>query len=249
MNRLICFLLIALLVVGCGAQGTVIITATPPSSPDKPSETMVWPTNTSIPTQEFACTGLPGVGFLIINDNPCLLGPMMTLAEDGITQQYRPERHVLISRPGNADGYEDDYSGHAPIAYNDGYVFDISTLTGEWGFELPPMRLAAGCHILKASGEGDIDDLLRHDSNYYIGGYLRINGVQGEQQLDGRAIPFDNEFEMVWPFEVGVPSSVIATVTVIAGWGDAQKGSTVTLNTISVSKAPDGYCLGDVPGI
>ncbi len=236
MFRLIALLfIIVVLLAGCGAeQGVVIITATP-NTPASDSS-----------SYDQSCSGLPGNGFRIKNTNPCLIGRVQGEAEDG-TPQCRPEQFVIYSEAVTVDGYPDGYSGHAAIrCQGDGYVFPITLINGEWGFTTLPTTLDAGCHIVKMTGRAAINDP-DHTDNYMAAGYLQIAGTRGEVELHRQPIPLDDTFEIVWPFYVDTPATAFITTTLIAGWGSALDDSTITLQTISIAIAPDGYCDGEIP--
>ena len=262
MNRLICLLLIALLVVGCGAQGTVIITATspPPPSPDKPPETVAWPTNTPvivIPEDDEYPPGclLPGDGFEILNDNPCLINGARSMEND--VPQFVPEGYTLYSVAEDADGFN-THSLHTPIlkisdGWNTVYQFPAMARAGEWGFTTEQLHLLAGCYGVHMTGISWIYDTVpEHFEGYQLavmltmddGTIFRFDG----QPLIENEITYSN-FDKLFTFHVESPTSLHVTGAIVMRWANGGEGSYVDLDTIAVVNSPDGYCLGDVPEI
>ena len=70
------FILMVLILIGCVEDATIT------------------------PTQEalYLCPGTPDIAFEVLNDNPCLEGAMRTEGVGGI-EQWKPERHTIISIP------------------------------------------------------------------------------------------------------------------------------------------------------
>ncbi len=254
-------LLIALLVVGCGAQGVVLITATPAATPDKPLETM-WPTNTAqpVPADDAPdCAGLPGDGFEVVNDNPCLLNPQ-AVKDGGIwingVPQFVPVGYGLYSVPINADLVPDDYSRHLTMVVDYGYhnvhyKIPIVAVNGRLGLSVDDLPVLAGCYGVKIAGIAWIYDT---DSGHY-GDYavvVIINGEEFEHQLliedvndDATYVNFDKLFS----FRVTTPMVIDATAMIWVRWASGGEGSYIELDSISIVNSPGGYCLGDVPEI
>jgi len=84
-------------------------------------------------------------------------------------------------------------------------------------------------------------------NDYMATGYLQISGTRGEIALRRQALPLNGNFELIWPFVVNQSASVFITSTLISSWGASGDDSTIRLWTISVSRALDGYCAGEVP--
>ena len=112
---------------------------------------------TSTPETAYHCDGVPGVAFDILNDNPCLEGAMRTEGVGGV-EQWKPERHTVISIPGTIEGYENYLSGHAEIVYDNGYIFNLLLINGEWGYGLPSMILPEGCIGFKMVVDVDVEN-------------------------------------------------------------------------------------------
>lgn len=263
MNRLICLLLIALLVVGCGAdQGTIIVTSTPAATPDKPQETM-WPTNTPVivlPTVATddgyppGCT-LPGDEFEILNKNPCLVGGSRSMEND--VPQFVPEGYTLYSVALDGDGL-DTHSLHTPIlgiadGWNMVYEFPSMARAGEWGFTTEELHLRSGCYGVHMTGVSWIYDTIPEQFEGYQlavilsladGTVIRFDG----QPLIENEITYSN-FDKLFTFHVEAPRSLQVTGAVVMRWANGGEGSYVDLDTIAVVESPDGYCLGDVPEI
>lgn len=259
MYRLIVILLIALLVVGCGVQGTVIITATPMATPDKPLET-IWPTNTPVPedyTPE--CAGLPGDGFEIINDNPCLLDPQA--AKEAGTNvwingvpQFVPVGYSLYSVPINADMEPDDYSRHLPMVVdydesNIKYRIPIVAVNGRIGLRVDDLPVLADCYSVKIAGTAWIYDT---DPGHY-GDYavlVIVNGIEIPYQL---LIDVSNDFvtyvnfDKLFSFRVTAPQTIDVSAIVWVRFASGGEGSYIDLDSVSIASAPGEYCLGNVP--
>lgn len=239
-------LMVGVILGGCADQGgVVVVTATP--LPDDIGGG--GPSPTATPggvVYDQSCAGLPGDGFVIQNSNPCLVGQVRVSADDG-TAQCRPEQFDVYSVSQNIEGYPDEYSAHAPIECNGGgFTFPVTHINGEWGFTTKPTTLDAGCYIAKLTGTTVIDDP-DHPNNYMAGGYLQIAGARGQVELKRQPLALNANFELIWPFTVNTPASILSTMTIIVGWGTALPGSEIVVHTVSISSAPVGYCAGEVP--
>ena len=213
------FILILLLVVGCATKAT--------------------------PTPITGYRYLLGNDFWVFNDNPMLEGYLVDVAEDG-TVRYRPEKHSIYSEARTIEGYEDQYSGHASISYNNGYVFDISSINGEWGFRLPTQIISVGCVIMKMVGESDINPDLEVGNSYTVNMYVSLPGASDMILVGTQPLPIDRKFELISILQVNSVLALSPTYTIQASWGSTLLDSSVRIDELYIAQAPSGFCNGEV---
>ena len=215
------FILMVLILIGCVEDATIT------------------------PTQEalYLCPGTPDIAFEVLNDNPCLEGAMRTEGVGGI-EQWKPERHTIISIPETIEGYENDLSGHAEIVYNNGYVFNLFLINGEWGFELPAMIISEGCVGFKMVVDVDVENDAQGD--LVAGAFISLPTSNERLMVGSSVMNYNGDFEYYWSLQLNSSQILTPSFTVRAGWGGSKYGSNLVIKSLFVVKSPSGYCNGDI---
>lgn len=174
----------------------------------------------------------------VVSFNPCLRAPHSYDPTEAIIQAA-PEGWDVHNVLENADGYEDEWSEKARITFSgSGLTFMIhrggESIDGQWGYA-QQVTLTTGCHLLKVSGRGLINDP-PHVSNYSIKGYL--DGME----IGSSHISLHDGFEIIFPFSVAVQGVYQIKWMLCLDWATAGEGSFVDIHSAAVLSVEDGYC-------
>lgn len=152
------------------------------------------PTQEIVPTLPTAlCAGIPGTGFEIISEDPCL----DTLPVARANGQFAPASWIVVNTLETADGLSgaEFYTAYAPILVEaEGYRFVVEGRAGRWGFA-QDIELSEGCYIAKIAGYASVVEMA-HAGQSNIGAHIFI----GDYDLGFTPFPEGRgDFELFWP--------------------------------------------------
>ena len=214
----------------------VVITATPIIMPDV------------TPTQETGeCAGLPGEGFVLVNQDPCLNSLPVTRTNG----QTAPAEWGVVNILETVEGLSGDdfFAGYARITPTeargnfppeDGYQFAVEGVAGLWGFS-QRVDVEAGCYIVKVRWSASVVEI----ENAGQGGNIGIHPFLNDMDLQMVAFPGGRVTdEWVWPTWLDA-GTVTLEVYAQAAYATAMPGTEVILHIIALALDEDAdHCSG-----
>ena len=177
-------------------------------------------------------------GEQVVSANHCLQPPY-TVDTDIAVIQVVPDGWQLINELVNADGVKDKQTARARITSNGfGITYEIHNgvfgIDGRWGYG-QMVELDVGCYLLKVTGWNWINDP-PNSHNFGLSGWFDA-GLISQQVL-----PVQDDFELIYPFEVTVAGEYPIRWSLDALWGSAGHGSKVDILGAGVVSVDDAHC-------
>lgn len=245
LRNTIFYILIFVLLVLLSACGLEVGDST--LIPDTPLPLTAFPTAVPGPEIEY-CDDIPPTtveGFPIINENFCLNNPKTDEKEDKGIQQDSFDGYdsysVALDGAGRGPLIPGSTARHTYMQAFPGYLeIFIQGSAGQWGLS-QSVQLDSGCHMLKLSGDSDINDRY-HPYNYHLAASVYYPANEALLMIGKHNIPLHGPIKRIFIFWVDAPQLVQINGFFIALYGDAGENSTVGFTGFQLLPVPPGFC-------